>query len=231
MVYKMQWKNQRSYSGRFFRPQPELCSLPESQTHLCVTSWGHPDAGKKVADDVKNFLTMSHGDHEVTVPYPKKSMMSSHGNLLRMGIILASEKVQKSFNESEDSAGFEMLAVSLMNNQLVYVSCGQPNLLFCRPSQGLFQLTVNHDLNFQNAQMDFQSPLPSQLLGIGQHPPLAFGNQRIEPGDFCIIISRSCLPPRLFATEPKQLDLTTVSDILASDNPDIPFWLSFLHFQ
>ena len=148
-----------------------------------------------------------------------------------MSVILSSEKIFRKFNKTEYTSGFEIFAASVKNDQFVYVSCGQPNLIFCKKGIGAFPLVVNHDLNFQTAPMDFQSPLPSQLLGIGQHPPLNIGNQKVEPGDFCIAVSRSYVPPELFAADVNSLDLSSVSQILANENPDVPFWLGILRFE
>jgi len=222
---------ERIFGGKFFRPLPKIHFDPNLGTSLFVTPWGDPTPGEQVIEQITNFMSLNSGDSEVTVPYPKKRMMSPEGNTLRMGIILASEKISKQYNKDEYISGFEILACQLSKNKLTYISSGQPNLLYCKPKKGLFPLNVNHDLNFQSSPIDFLSPLPNYLLGIDQHPPLNFGSQIVEPGDFCIAISRSYLPTELFSTESSQLDLNTISNILAKDSADTPFWLGLIHFE
>ena len=230
MAYKIQLE-ERTYGGKKFRPQP-ICHLDDdSNLFLCLTPWGNSEISEIVIEAIKNFIALSDEDNEVTVPYDRKQNLDRVGNILRMAVIMASEKVYKTFNQSSYSAGFEIFAGIQRKNQWTYVCCGQPSLVFFRPQRGTLPIHHNLDLNIRVSKSMLSDPLPNHILGMGQNPPLHFGSQRISKNDRFFLASRSYLPTSLFSMEPEDMSLKNISLAFAEDHEDMPFWLGIINFD
>lgn len=220
--------SQRSYGGKKFRPSTVIDFEKSNNLLLCVTPWGHADIADKVTQSIKSFVTMADEDNELTVPYARKENLQQMGNVLRMAVIMASEKIYNEFNKESYSCGFEIFAAIQEGPQWIYVSCGQPSLIIHRKGIGTIPLSQSIDLNVLSLRSSLNDPLPNQLLGLGQQPPIQYGNLYIKNSDRMALISRTYLPNNFFSLPEENFNSETISKILAEDNQEVPFWLGFI---
>lgn len=219
----------RSFGGKKFRPKTLVYQEKNSNMLLCITPWGRADIADTVADSIKNFLVLANEDSEVTIPYPRKENLHKLGNTLRMAVIMASEKIFNQYNQEEYTTGFEIFAAIQEGKQWIFVSCGQPSLILFREKLGIIPLYQSIDLNVLTVRDLIKDPLPSQLLGLGQNPPIHYGNLRLRNTDRLALISRTYLPNDLFTLPPDSFDPDQISKLLAHENEDVPFWLAFIN--
>ncbi|MCJ8275506.1 MAG: hypothetical protein MJK18_01595, partial [Bdellovibrionales bacterium] len=163
-----------------------------------------------------------------TVPYARKQNLNQKGNVLRMAIIMASERVFKDYNREEYSAGFEIFAAIQEGPQWTYVSCGQPSLIINREGMGTLPINQNLDLNLLVPKSSIIDPLPNQMLGLGQHPPIQFGNIRLKKSDKLLLVSRPYLPSEFYGLSRDDFHVDSIKRSLAMESEDIPFWLGFI---
>ncbi len=220
--------SERSYGGKKFRPNTIVDFEESNNLLICITPWGQDEVADKVIESIKSFITMANEDNEVTIPYARKENLHQMGNILRMAVIMASEKVFNEYNKEEYSAGFEIFAAIQDGPQWIFVSCGQPSLVIYRSGIGLLPIHQSIDLNVLTLRSSIQDPLPNQLLGLGQHPPIQFGNIRLKKTDQIALISRTYLPNSFFKIDQDQFNMEQVSLLLAEDNQEVPFWIGFL---
>lgn len=219
---------ERSYGGKRFRPNTIVDFEESNNLLICITPWGQVDVAQKVSDSIKSFITMANEDNEVTVPFARKETLHQMGNVLRMAIIMASEKVYNEYNKEEYTAGFEIFAAIQEGPQWIFVSCGQPSLVISRKGMGILPLHQSIDLNVLSLRTSINDPLPNQLLGLGQHPPIHFGNLRLKKSDKIALISRTYLPNEFFNLRADEFNLDQLSLVLAKENQEVPFWIGFL---
>lgn len=223
--------NERSYGGKRFRPHTHVFYDKSSNLLLCITPWGQSEIVEKISESIKNFITLANEDSELTVPYARKENLQQMGNILRMAVIMASEKIYSQYNSEEYTAAFEIFAAVQDGPQWIYVSCGQPSLVLQRQSLGIIPLSQSVDMNILTQKSCINDPLPNQLLGLGQHPPINYGNIRLKKSDKLALISRSFLPNDFFKLSENDFNQDKISNILANDNQEMPFWLGFVGFN
>ena len=123
---------------------------------------------------------------------------------------------------------FEIFAAIQEGPQWIFVSCGQPSLVIYREGLGIMPMHQSVDLNVLTLRKSVNDPLPNQLLGLGQHPPIQFGNLRLKKQDKIALVSRTYLPNTLFQSDVSSFNLEDLSLLLANDNQEVPFWLGLL---
>lgn len=223
--------DQRSYGGKKFRPQTQLDFESSNNLLLCITAWGQHEIASRVSESIKSYITMATEDSEVTMLYQRKENLHTMGNTLRMAVIMASEKIYNEFNKEEYTTGFEIFAAVQDGPQWIYVSCGQPSLVIKRSNMGIVPLTQAIDLNVLTQKNSIQDPLPNTILGLGQHPPIQYGNLRLKKSDKLALISRTYLPNSFFQLENNQFNMDGISKALANDAQEVPFWLGFVNLD
>lgn len=224
MAINLKWQ-ERSYGGKKFRPQTQIHKEAESQLLIVVTTWGQTQIADKVIESVKNFISMASDDEDMTMAYERKENLHKMGNILRMAIITTSEKIYSQYNREEYNCGFEIFAAVQDGPQWIYVSCGQPCLIISRKNIGMIPLSQAIDMNILTQKQSLLDPLPSQLLGIGQNPPLQYGNIRLQEGDKVALISRTYLPQSFYCLDFEDFTTEKISLTLAEESPDTPFWI------
>lgn len=219
---------ERSYGGKKFRPTTAVDFEASNNQLICVTAWGQHDFASKVTESIKNFITMAKEDTELTVPFARKENLQQMGNVLRMAVILASEKIYKEYNKDEYVSGFEVFAGVQDGSQWIFVNCGQPSLILCRQGLGVIPLSQAVDLNVLTLRTSILDPLPNNLLGLGQHPPINYGNIRLRRTDKLALVSRTYIPSEFYKLGVGQFNSDNISNSLAQDNQELPFWLGFI---
>lgn len=219
---------ERSYGGKIFRPNTVIYQEKASNLLLCITPWGASEITEKITDSIVNFVTLANEDSDLTVPYPRKETLHQKGNVLRMAVIMASEKINTAYNQDEYTTGFEIFAAIQDGPQWIYVSCGQPSVTLHRKNMGAINLNQSLDLNVLTQKKVLKDPLPNHLLGLGQHPPISFGNLRLQPGDSVALVSRTYLPNSFYQLSAEQFNQDEIASVLAKDSQDTPFWLGLL---
>ena len=219
---------ERSYGGKKFRPPAVVDFESSNNLLLCMTPWGQPNIAEKVIQSIKSFVTMAYEDTELTVPYARKENLQQMGNILRMAVIMASEKIFNEFNKEEYTSAFEIFAAVQDGPQWIYVSCGQPSLVVNRKGLGTIPLTQAIDLNVLSLRNSVQDPLPNQLLGLGQHPPIQFGNIFLKKSDKLALVSRTYLPNEFYELKREDFTKDKIANTLANENQEVPFWLGFI---
>ena len=220
----------RSFGGKTFRPQTKVDFEDSNKLLICTTTWGRDDISEKVSEFIKNYINIADDDTEMTMPFARKENLQVKGNTLRMAVIMASEKINADYNKEELQAGFEIFAAIQEGPQWTYVSCGQPSVILIRDEMGIIPLSQSVDLNILTQNSHIEDPLPTAVLGIGQQPPIQYGNLRLRKQDRIALISRSYIPSPFYQLSPAEVSLSSLSDILARDNENIPFWAALLHF-
>ncbi len=106
--------DQRSYSGKIFRPKPE-CQYKDNERLLVVaTPWGNRSGTRRAVDTVTEFFLANSGDSEATSPFRKLPQLSGVGNNLRIGVLLANEYLFNTENKDEFKNGAEFFAASTL---------------------------------------------------------------------------------------------------------------------
>lgn len=215
--------DQRSYSGKCFRPKPLVEVEPQSNTTLVVTSWNSADPGARVMQLMKDFLVLT-GDPEATSAGSYIEGLGPMANRLRSAALLANENLYVNDNRSEYVAGVEMAAVSVQNNIMSWVQIGAPHLLVVN-EKGFQPLCYTPDWAWQIQQ---DTPLLCQGLGLEKTVNLHCGSYRLQGGEKLVLISRSQIPSALYGV--KKVELDRLAQTLASDEPETPFWIGVQQF-
>lgn len=220
---------ERSYSGRIFRPRPEIhCDLNGG---LCIvaTPWGPRQAAKKVINSIVDYFHSTSEDEEVTSPFQKMTCLSAVANNLRVSIMLANDLIYREENRSEYTVGVELFVAAQHEHELVWAQVGGPHLLLDRPTWDLTSLgsPVEHALNYSTSDR-LLAPLPSQMLGTASTSNFMVQTLQFQSQDRLILVHRTVIPPRLLAVPRPLRTLQDMSQQMAQQSSDMPFWLGIL---
>ena len=129
--------NERPYSGKTFRPRPEIHIDPESRTVIIATPWGPREAATKVIERMNDYLALARSDNEATSPFQKVSCLSDLANSLRIAALLANESLYRDENRIEYRAGVELFAGVFDAGEFSWLQSGNPQILLSRPGRSL----------------------------------------------------------------------------------------------
>lgn len=220
---------ERPYSGRSFRPRPEIHLDPQTSTLIVATPWGARSSARKVIESMTDYLSMAREDREVTSPFRRMSCLSNQANNLRIAALLANDALYRDDNLREYKSGVELFACVLNENELVWLQSGNPQILLARPGRGLLPIGSQVDLSFDLSERgDLLPPLPTQLLGLDSSLNLNINSFRARVEDRLILLSHSHLPEVLFKDFSGTPSLDSLSRELARSQPDLAFWLGIL---
>ncbi len=213
---------QRSYSGKCFRPKPLIGFDEQSQSTLVVTSWNAPEPAAKVFQMLKDFLVTS-SDPDATVAGPYVEGLGPTANRLRNAASLANENLFQNENRTEYVAGVELAAFSVHKNMLSWVQIGAPHLILSNET-GFQPLCYTPDGAWQMQQ---DTPLLCQALGIEKSVYFNCGNYRLHGEEQLVLISRSQIPSELYTSHihNKTEQIEILSQILVNDRSEMPFWI------
>ncbi|MGE0761964.1 MAG: hypothetical protein AB7N80_01670 [Bdellovibrionales bacterium] len=222
---------ERSFSGKVFRPRPEV--LCETDGSLCIvaTPWGPRATARKVIQSVVDLFHSARSDDEVTSPFQVLTGLSSMANNLRAAVMLANDTIYREENRSEYLSGVELFVAARRNNELAWAHVGGPHVLLDRTGFDLQILAASPDSALAHSdQQQMLAPLPSALLGVGPTTNLSVHSVRLQTEDRLVLVHRSVIPPRLQTLKASERELVPMSQLLARQSADLPFWLGILSF-
>lgn len=223
---------ERSFSGKVFRPRPEI--LCEADGNLCIiaTPWGPRSTARKVIQSVVDFFHSAKSDEEVTSPFQPLSGLSPMANNLRVAVMLANDTIYREENRNEYLSGVELFVAAKRDGELVWAHIGGPHILLDRAGLDLQVLSASPDYALLHTdQNQLLAPLPSQLLGLGTTTNFAIQSVRVQKDDRLVLVHRSFVPPKLQTLTRPQRQLGPMSQIMAKQSADLPFWLGILSFE
>ncbi len=224
---------ERSYSGKYFRPTPEILCEPENGLLIITTPWGPRQGAKKISESIRDFLMSVIQDQEVTSPFQKLTCVSPMANNLRAAIMLANDMIYREENGSEYNSGYELCVLFWNRQECVWAQIGQPQIFLDRHPNYLTALSSSTDLaGAHSADLKASlAPLPSQLLGLYSTSNFSVHGFKPLPGDQLILTSRSFITPYFLAATKNERRLEELSRRLSKDNVDMPFWLASLQLD
>lgn len=222
---------ERPYSGRTFRPRPEIHLDTDSKTLIVATPWGPREAARKVIERMTDYLALARDDSEATSVFQKMSCLSTAANRLRTATLLANEALFRDDNREEFRSGVEIFAGTLEEDEFVWVQSGNPQILLSRPGRKLLPLGSQIDLSFDfSTESEILPGLPSQLMGLDSSLNLSINSFRAQPGDKLALISHSHLPEGIYSVGAKQISVEGLSSAVAAATPNHAFWVGVLQF-
>jgi hypothetical protein len=220
---------ERSYSGKVMRPTPEIHVEQDGSFGAIVTPWGARSSVKKVIDTLSDFIMSAKNDMESTSPFQVLTCLSPMANTLRSSIMLANDVVYREENKNEYQTGVELFVFSRNATEFSFVQIGHPHLILVRKGNPLTLLSPKIDMALEFSSMNRPlAPLPHELLGLHSTSNFSVISFRPQPGDELILVSRTRIPTSLLLAASEEQNLDGLSRILASDDPNEPFWLG--HF-
>lgn len=212
----------RSYSGRMFRPRPEIHLEENGQLLIVATPWGNRSGARKVIDSIRDFYLSARDDQEVTSPFQVLTCLSPAANNLRVALMLANDTLYREDNKSEYQSGVELFVASRVDQEFVWAQIGYPQVFLKRKHQPLIPLGGGLDMSLNLSSRDVMAPLPQSLLGLASTSNFSVQFFRPQAGDQMLLLSRSRITPPMFQ-HPK-LELEKISSDLVEDNPEMAFW-------
>ena len=221
--------NERPFSGRTFRPRPEIYLDSAGKTLIVATPWGPREAARKVIDRMNDYLSLAREDMEATSPFERVSALSMHANRLRIATLLANESLYREENRDEYRSGVELFAAVLEEDELVWLQCGNPQILLSRAGRKPLPLGSQIDLSFDLSEgPDLLPGLPSQMLGLDSSLNLSLNSFRARSGDTVALISHSHLPEGVFGMKGADVNVDALSRMIAASSPNHAFWVGVL---
>ncbi len=215
---------QRFFSGQNFLPRPVIDIEKRTNTLIVVTPWGSPDIARTAIDVIKEQMAASGDETAVTRVSRYIEGLSEEANHLRSAALFANDHLFLRANGKEYTGAAEIALITIRNQYLSWVQLGAPHILLCN-DRGYQPVCYTPDWSWQLRQ---SAPLVSKALGLERGCYLNCGTHRFDRNDQIFLISRSTLPPTLYASP--QANLEELSRLLVEENAEAPFWMGQLRF-
>jgi hypothetical protein len=220
---------QRSYGGKMLRPTPEVEIHDDVSFGAIVTSWGPRQAATRTIEILRDFVLSARQDVEATSPFQKLSCLSPLANNLRVAIMLVNDTLYREDNKAEYISGVEVLVFACVQGELAFAQIGSPHLLLAREGLPLIPLSVQMDLSAEmSGPKRLLSPLPQNMIGLHTTSNMNISSFKVQPKDKLIFLSHSLIAQSLSKISYNNSDFDGISDSLAKQYPDLPFWLGMV---
>jgi hypothetical protein len=216
----------RSYRGKVLKPSPLVHQEDDDSLLLIITSWGQSSVAERAKEIVTDFILSSRNDQEATSPFQKMTCLTPLANNVRVAMMLLNDTLYREENREEYNEGIEIVICARHENEITLAQVGQPYVFLSRKGFPLQPLTVGGDLNTELSEApELLAPLPHSLLGLYSTSNFIIQSFRHNPGDELLFLSRSYFPQEFLTLESGQRNLDSLSRVLSSEHPDIPFWV------
>jgi hypothetical protein len=215
----------RSYSGRLFRPRPEIYHSGDNKFLIIATPWGSRDAARKTIEVANDYLSGFFRDPEATSPFPKLSNLSDSANAIRVAALLANDALYKSENKEEYKVGVELFIAVLDGEEVSYLQAGLPQVVLVRAGRTPLPIGVNFDLAVENQMELKMHPLPDEYIGVNPVPYLHIQSFKRQREDQLVLVSHSWIPRGLYELGKSPVDTDKITRALARESADQPFWV------
>ena len=222
----------RCFSGKTFRPLPEILINEDLQMFAIATPWGPRFQAKKILEIlVQNYESFC-VDREKTSIYQNLSSLSEEENALRALLLFCNEWIFNEQNRGKEyNFGYELICGNFKNGKLTFVQAGHPSIYLDRSDLPLQSLGHVLDFSALFSQSDQRlPPLPSTLIGIYSDSHFPVFSFPVIPEDRLIFISRDFIQGSVLNIPRSNRNLDHLSSVLTEENEEIPFWLGILSF-
>jgi hypothetical protein len=223
---------ERSYSGKLFRPTPEVHIEEDGSFGVIATPWGSRQGAKKAIEILRDYILSSRHDMEATSPFQKLSCLSPLANNLRVGIMLTNDSLYREENKAEYISGVEVLVFAQANNELAFAQVGSPHFLLARQGLPWIPLSVQIDLSTELSRPpELLAPLPQNLLGLHTTSNMNVSSFKTQPADRLVFLSHSVISHPLYTLPFDSANIDSISETLSKEHPDLPFWLGIFDMK
>lgn len=224
---------ERSYRGKQFRPTPEVLLDEATGLFILATPWGPRSSAKKAIQSIRDLFSAAQQDAEVTSPFQNLTCLNPVGNVLRSAVLMANDLIYREDNKNEYVSGVELLVLAFNQHEWVWIKIGQPNLLLDRFEHFILPISaaIDYSTSYSTKHALYQAPLPSDMLGLHTTSNISVQSFKPSAGDRLILLSRTHVNPALLSVRPPQRQLEALTQRLAEENPEMPFWLGILEFS
>ncbi|MYE07702.1 MAG: hypothetical protein F4X95_03000 [Oligoflexia bacterium] len=222
---------ERSFSGKIFRPKPKCYLSSNKKLMTAITPWGQEAANTQdLFESMETQYNFLSEDKESTHPFPKLMSLTPIENDMRTTVIQINQNIFDKINQDEYAMGFELFFATVVGNVFTFIQIGQPVVLIDRPHQGLRIIgqTATPPLSHKTNKKMPHPPLPYQLLGVNEDisfHPFFF---RFQPEDRLILLNRDTIPAKWFYLKREERTVDKLSQLAAEDQPYMPFWLGII---
>lgn len=224
---------ERSFSGKTFRPTPEVFIDPLTNTVIVATSWSVQDVAKKVVNRIIDYISFSKEDPEATSPFPRLTCLTSSANRLRIATLLANDGLYREHNQNEYKAGVELFAAYVEGNELIWLQAGNPQVVLIRENGLVLPLgsQIDHSFDFSNSDQSLLPPLPANMLGLDPTINISVNSFRCRPRDRIVLLSHSHLPMNVFSKKVIDLSIEEISREIGHLHPDTAHWIGVIDIE
>ena len=223
---------ERSYSGRLFRPRPEIFCDPNGSMCIVATPWGGRGAAKRAIQTIQDYFISAKSDREVTSPFQPLTCLSAAGNNLRVSIMLANDVLYREENRDQFHSGVELFVCVRDQSECAWTLIGSPSVYLARKGMNFRALDDGRDLSgFYSTSERVLAPLPQTLLGVAATSNFAVHSMPIRRGDQLVLLSRTLVPAKFLTFGKSGWSLQEMSSLLAKHSLEMPFWMGILNFD
>ncbi|MCZ0932720.1 MAG: SpoIIE family protein phosphatase [Oligoflexia bacterium] len=222
--------DQKSFTGKSFRPLPELRINEDLNMFCLLTAWGPRNQSAKVLDFLAQNYESFFSDEEKTRAYSKLESLSREENTVRNLLLACNEWIFKELNEEKTGVfAYELFFASFEKGKLTFAQVGQPFVYLDRPGFSLQSLGANLDFSALFAVKGKRlAPLPSALIGLYPDTHFPVFSLPLQPEDRLLFVSRDFIPMEILKTPREQRSLENFLKLLTSENEKSPCWLGQL---
>lgn len=219
--------HERSYGGKLFRPRPEIFLSDDQKILILATPWGPRPMAQAFIEKVQTEMQDSNLDPDRTMIGLPLDTLSEEENRLRLALFSIHEDLRDEYNADSLTAGLEIFCLIKGKKKLSWFQVGG-SFLAVQRAQLLYPLRHSLDLSFDHSKTHILPPLPKELYGLSQQVSLNHGSLLYQKKDRLFFIERSYIPSQFFQTPPENLNIEAVTQLMASENPEHPFWIGQL---
>jgi hypothetical protein len=222
---------EKSYSSHLFRPRPEVHLEKDESLLIIATPWGPRSAARKAIQIIQDYYLSSRQDREATSPFAKLTCLSPMANDIRIAVKLANDAIFHEDNKREFVSAVEIFALARNKSEAVWIQIGHPFVLLDRPQRPLTPLGSMQDLSVEfSVSAHTLPPLPNKMIGLDNSSDFSVESFRPQYQDRILLFSRSGLAPQIMQLPPAERNLARISEVLAQEDVDLPFWTGLLSF-